>query len=109
MQNHPIIKLIQKSNFFPKIPKAFGDALHMLMNPYGFDINQCIERLSTLPKLESAIIQVLNYNTKIKRRFLTLKDAVLYLGAINLRMIAIAYITRLLLPGSSGRTKNRRL
>ena len=106
MQNHPIIKLIQQSNFLTQIPKAFGDTLHMLMNPFGFDINQCIERLSSLPKLESTIIQVLNYNTKLKR---TLKDAVLYLGAINIRMIAIAYITWLLLPSKSGRTKNRRL
>ena len=105
MQNHPIIKQIKQSNILPQIPKAFGDTLHMLMNPYGFDINQCIERLSSLPKLESTIIQFLNYNSRLNRKFVTLKDAILYLGAKNTRMIAIAYITRLLLPGSSGRTR----
>jgi len=105
MQNHPIIKQIKQSNFLPQIPKAFGDTLHMLMEPYEFDIDQCIERLSSLPRLESTIIQVLNYNIKLKRRFLTLKDAILYLGTKNTRMIAIAYIIRLLPPSSSGRTR----
>jgi len=77
----------------------------MLMKPYEFNMDECIERMYNLPRLESAITEVLNYNTKLKRRFLTLKDAVLYLGAINTRMIAIAYIIRFLLPNSSGRTQ----
>ncbi|HHW00255.1 MAG TPA: HDOD domain-containing protein [Clostridiaceae bacterium] len=105
MQNHPIIKLIQESNYLPKIPKAFGNTLNMLLEPYEFNIDKCIEKISSLPELESTLIQALNYNTKLNRKFLSLKDAVLYLGAKNTRMIAIAYITRLLLPSRMGRSK----
>jgi putative nucleotidyltransferase with HDIG domain len=105
MQSHPTIKLIQQSNCLPKIPKAFGETLSMLLEPCEFNIDECIEKLSRFPKLESTLIQVLNYNSKLNREILTLKDAVLYLGAKNTRMIAIAYITRLLLPSRSGRSK----
>ncbi|NLM09238.1 MAG: HDOD domain-containing protein [Clostridiaceae bacterium] len=105
MQNHPVIKLIQQSNYIPEIPKAFGEALNMLLEPFEFSMDECIERLNNVPGLETALIQVLNYTSTLNREFLTLKDAVLYLGAKNIRMIAIAYITRLLLPNSSGRAK----
>jgi putative nucleotidyltransferase with HDIG domain len=105
MQNHPIIKLIQESNYLPKIPKAFGEILSMLLEPCEFIIDECIEKLSSLPKLESTLIQALNYKSKLNREILTLKDAVLYLGAKNTRMIAIAYITGLLLPNRDGRAK----
>lgn len=105
MQNHPIIKQIQQSNYLPKIPKAFGETLSMLLEPCEFNMDECIEKLSKLPKLESTLIQALNHYAKLNREILTLKDAVLYLGAKNTRMIAIAYITRLLLPRRMGRAK----
>ncbi len=105
MQSHPTIKLIQQSNCLPKIPKAFGETLSMLLEPCEFNIDECIEKLSSLPKLESTLIQIINYNAKLNREILTLKDAVLYLGAKNTRMIAIAYITRLLLPSRKGMSK----
>ncbi len=105
MQNHPIIKQIQQSNYLPKIPKAFGDTLSMLLEPCEYNIDECIGKLCCLPELESTLIQVLNYYSKLKREILTLKDAVLYLGAKNTRMIAIAYITRLLLPNKDGRSE----
>jgi putative nucleotidyltransferase with HDIG domain len=105
MQNHPIIKLIQQSNYLPKIPKTFGETLDMLLDPCEFNIDECIEKLSNIPEIESTLLQALNYNSKLNREILSLKDAVLYLGAKNTRMIAIAYITRLLLPNKSGRAK----
>lgn len=105
MQNHPIIKLIQESNYLPKIPKAFGEILNMLLKPCEFNIDECIEKFSNIPELESTLIQILNYNSKLNREILSLKDAVLYLGAKNTRIIAIAYITRLLLPNRNGRAK----
>jgi len=105
MQNHPIIKLIKESNYLPQIPKAFGETLNMLLEPSEFDMNECIEKISSLPRLEAILIQVLNYGTKLNREILTLKDAVLYLGAKNVRTIAIMFITRLLLSNKDGRTK----
>ncbi|HHV97096.1 MAG TPA: HDOD domain-containing protein [Clostridiaceae bacterium] len=105
MQNHPIIKQIQQSNYLPKIPKAFGDTLTMLLEPCEFNIDECIDKLCCLPQLETALIQFLNYYSKLNREILTLKDAVLYLGAKNTRMIAIAHITRLMLPNRYGRTQ----
>jgi len=105
MQNHPIIqRIIQQSNYLPPIPKAFGEILSMLLEPEEFSIDECIERLYRLPELESRLIQVLNYHSRLNREIVCLKDAVLYLGAKNTRMIAIAYITRLLLPDRSGRS-----
>ena len=101
--NHPTIKLIQQSGYLPKIPKTFGEILAMLSEPCEFNMDECIEKLAGIPKLESTLIQALNY--KLNRKILTLKDAVLYLGVKNARMIAIAYITRLLLPTKSGRAK----
>ncbi|MFY9312858.1 MAG: HDOD domain-containing protein [Tepidanaerobacteraceae bacterium] len=105
MHDHPIIKLIQQSGLLPKIPKAFGETINMLLEPSEFNIDECIEKLSSLPKLESTLIQVLNFNSKLNREIITLKDAVLYLGAKNTRMIAIACITGLLLPNRSGRAR----
>ncbi|NLB78429.1 MAG: HDOD domain-containing protein, partial [Clostridiaceae bacterium] len=105
MQNHPIIKTIQQSNYLPEIPKVFGETLNMLLEPYEYDMDEFIGKISGLPSLESTLIQALNYSTKLNRKFLTLKDAVLYLGAKNTKMIVIAYITRLLLPNRDGRAK----
>jgi HD-like signal output (HDOD) protein len=105
MQNHPIIRLIEQSNYLPQIPKAFGEVLSMLLEPNEFSIDECIEKLYSLPELESNLIQVLNLYSKLNREIVSLKDAVLYLGAKNTRMIAIAYITRLLLSDRNGRSE----
>ncbi|WLY85465.1 hypothetical protein Q2T46_15700 [Thermoanaerobacterium sp. CMT5567-10] len=59
----------------PKIPKAFGEILNMLLKPCEFNIDECIEKFSNLPELESTLIQVLNYNSKLNREILSLKDA----------------------------------
>lgn len=105
MQNHPIIKQIQDSEYLPKIPKTFGETLDMLLSPCEFNIDECIDKLSNIPELESSLLKILNCNSKLNREILTLKDAVLYLGAKNTRMIAIACITKLLLPNKKGRAK----
>lgn len=105
MLNHPTIKLIEESNYLPQIPKAFGETLSMLLEPAEFNIDECIRKLSSIPKLEKALIQILNFNTTLNREIIALKDAVLYLGAKNTRMISIAFITRLLLPNRYGRAK----
>lgn len=105
MQEHPTIKLIRQSGYLPKIPKIFGETLNMLLEPSEFNMDECIERLAVLPGLESTLIQALNYSSKLRRAFITLKDAVVYLGAKNTRMIVIAYITKLLLPNKDGRAK----
>ncbi len=105
MQKHPTIELIQQSDYLPEIPNEFGETLSMLLEPCEFDMEACIEKLLSLPKLESTLIQALNYKSRLNREILTLKDAVLYLGAINTRLIAISHITRLLLPNSKGRSR----
>ncbi|NLE23724.1 MAG: HDOD domain-containing protein [Clostridiaceae bacterium] len=105
MQIHPIIQTIRQSNYLPEIPKVFGETLNMLLEPYEYDMDAFIGKISGLPNMESTLIQALNYSTKLNRKFLTLKDAVLYLGANNTKMIVIAYITRLLLPNKNGRAK----
>ncbi len=105
MHNHPIIKKIQQSGYLPEIPKAFGETLSMLLKPYEFCMDECIEKLATVPNLEQTLIKALNYNKHLGREFVTLKDAVLYLGAKNTRMISIVYITKLLLPTSKGRSE----
>jgi len=105
MQDHPVIKLIQQSNYLPEIPREFGETLCMLLEPCEFFIDECIGKLSRIPNLELTLIQALNYNSKLGREIVDLKDAVLYLGAKNTRMIAIVYITRLLLPSRNGRAK----
>ncbi|NLM44573.1 MAG: HDOD domain-containing protein [Clostridiales bacterium] len=105
MQNHIIIRQIKESGHLPQIPKDFGEVLNMLLEPCEFHMDDCIEKLSKIPEFEPALIQVLNHTSRLNRNILTLKDAVLYLGAKNTRMIAIAYITKLLLPNKSGRAK----
>ncbi|NLU52696.1 MAG: HDOD domain-containing protein [Clostridiaceae bacterium] len=105
MQNHPVLKMIKESEYLPKIPRVFGEALNMLLDPCEFNMDECIERLSRVPKLESTLIQILKFNSTLSRKIITLRDAVVYLGAKNTRMIAVAYITKLLLPNRNGRAK----
>ncbi len=105
MQNHPIISQIQQSNKLPQIPKVFGEALNMLLEPCEFIMEECLDKLSGIPNLEATLVKALNYTSKLNRDILTLKDAVVYLGAKNSRMIAISYITRLLLSNKSGQAK----
>lgn len=105
MENNRTIQLIKQSNRIPKIPKTFGEILNMLFNPYDYDMNSCIEKLSKQPQLESTLIKVLNSNFKIEREIVSIKDAVTYLGAKNARIIAISHITRILLPDRKGRTQ----
>ena len=105
MENHKIIQQIKASNDLPEVPKSFGEILKMLLDPCNFDMDACIEKFSYHPQLENALIQVLNDHSKLKREIVSIKDAVVYLGAKNARIIAIAYVTRLLLPYRKGKTQ----
>ena len=96
MHNHSLIKLIQQSNYLPEIPKEFGEVLNLLLKPRDYYIEDCVSILSNIKGIDSVLINALSYKTNNKIK--TLKDAVVYLGAKNTRMIAIAYITRLMLP-----------
>jgi HD-like signal output (HDOD) protein len=109
MDNHPIIRMIQESKYLPEIPKEFGEGLQLLLRPYDYYIDDCVNILSKIKGIEDILIKTLKYKTNNKIQ--TLKDAVVYLGAKNTRMIAIAYITRLMLPDKQGRTKefNRKI
>lgn len=105
IQDHPIIQEIKQSGYLPRVPMDFGEAMSMLLRPYEYDMDECIERLYSLPNVASIIIRVINHVAAFNRKIRGLKDAVLYLGADNVRMIAIAHMTRLLLPDSNGRAK----
>lgn len=105
MDEHKIISLIKASGHLPQIPKDFGEILKMLLEPVEYNIDQCVENFSRFPQLEVALIQVLNYNSKLNREIKTVKDAINYLGAKNAKIIAISYVTRLLLPDNKGRAK----
>lgn len=105
MEKHEILKLIKNSKHLPQIPKSFGEILNMLLDPCDFNMDECIDKFSMYPQLESTLIKVLNYNSKLNREIVSIKDAIVYLGAKNTRLIAISYITRLLLPDRKGRAK----
>ncbi|MVX67247.1 HDOD domain-containing protein [Clostridium chromiireducens] len=105
MEKHKTLKLIKNSKHLPQIPKSFGEILNMLLAPCDFNMDECIEKFSMHPQLEATLIKVLNYNSKLNREIVSIKDAVVYLGAKNTRLIAISYITRLLLPDRKGRAK----
>ncbi|WFA07616.1 HDOD domain-containing protein [Tissierella sp. Yu-01] len=105
MDNHYIIELIEGSSYLPKISSTFGDILTMLLEPYEFNMDECIEKISNHPGLEKSLVRVLNYNSNLNRVISNLKDAVVYLGAKTTKIVAISYITRLLLPDKIGRAK----
>lgn len=105
MYEHNTIKMIKDSGHLPQIPKNFGEILNMLLDPVDYNIDQCIERFTQFPQLETVLIKVLNYNTDLVREIKTVKEAINYLGAKNAKIIAISYVTRLLLPDFKGRAK----
>lgn len=104
MDNHPIIKLIEESNYLPDIPKEFGEAFNLLLQTEYYYVEDCVDILSRIEGIEDVLLKILRYKTN--NRINTLKDAVVYLGAKNTRMIAIAFITRMMLPNKYGRTKD---
>lgn len=103
MDNHPTIKLIEESNYLPDVPKEFGEALDLLLQTYDYYVDDCVNILSKIEGIETILLNILRYKTN--NRINNLKDAVVYLGAKNTRMIAVAFITRLMLPNKYGRTK----
>lgn len=105
MNEHMTIKRIKESGYLPPIPKNFGAILKMLLEPVDYNIDQCVENFMQFPELEKALIQVLNFNTNLNREIKSIKDAVNYLGARNAKIIAISYVTRLLLPNNIGRAR----
>lgn len=105
MDEHNTIKLIRASGFLPEIPRSFGEILNMLLEPYEYNIDECVERFSKFPELEEILIKVLNFNSELNRKIETIKDAINYLGAKNAKIIAISYITRLMLPDKEGKAK----
>lgn len=106
MEDHGTIKMIRESGYLPVIPTHFGDIIKLLLEPYEYNINDCIELFIQYEELGNALIQALKYHSNLNREFLSVKDAILYLGAKNARVIAIAHITRQLLPDNKGRAKN---
>lgn len=105
MEEHKTIKLLKDSGYLPQISKDFGDILKMLLEPYEYDLDQCSEKFSQIPQLESFLIQTLNHNFVLNRDIRSIRDALTYLGAKNAKIIAISYVTRLLLPDRKGRAK----
>ncbi len=105
MEEHKIICMIKESEHLPQIPKEFGDVLRMLMAPVDYNIDQCVENFSRFPKLGEFLIEIVNFNTDFYRKINSLKEAINYLGATNAKIIAIAYVTRLMLPDRFGKAK----
>jgi HD-like signal output (HDOD) protein len=105
MKEHRTIKLIKESNYLPEVPKSFGEILNMLLEPYNFHMDEFVEKFSKHPELAKVILQVINYNSRLEREIDNIRDAVVYLGAKNVKIIAISFITRLLLPDRKGRAK----
>lgn len=105
MDDSQILKRIEASERIPQIPADFGMVLGLLMEPCEYDMDACVRMISTLPELETAMISTLNVSSNLNRVISNLKDAVTYLGAANARYIAIAYVTRLLLPQFGGRAE----
>lgn len=105
MDQHNIINLIKKSEDLPKVPKEFGTIINMFSKPSEYDLDQCVEYFSRYPQLGAILIEELNYDSRLKREIQTIKEAINYLGAKNSALIIISYVTRLLIPNNSGRTK----
>jgi HD-like signal output (HDOD) protein len=105
MEQHVILNRIKESGSLPEIPKYFGEILKMLLEPVEYDIDECVERFSHYPQLGDALIKILNYNVKLQRKIDNVKDAINYLGAKKARMIAVAYITRVVLPEKDSKDK----
>ncbi len=105
MEEHKIIRLIKESEHLPHIPREFGDILRMLLAPVEYDIDQCVENFSRFPKLGEFLIQIVNLNSNFKRQIFSVKEAINYLGASNAKIIAIAYVTRLMLPDRNGKAQ----
>jgi len=105
MEEHKILKIIKESEHLPPIPKNFGEILRMLLEPVEYDIDQCVENFLRFPQLGEALIKIVNHNANLSREIKSVKDAINYLGAQRSRIIAVAYVTRLLLPDREDRSK----
>ncbi len=104
IEDHKTIKLIQESGMLPAISETFGVALNMLLVPVHYDMDSCIDELVKYPELEQMLLNSLNRGYGLRRTIQSVKEAVVYLGAKNARIIIIAYITKLLLP-NQGKTE----
>ncbi len=105
MTEHAIINSIKNSGRIPAIPDTFGNVFRMLIDSYHYDMDVCVQELIKYPQLVDSLISVLNTFSKLDRKIITVKDAIIYLGTKNTRLIAISFLTRLLLPDKEGRTK----
>lgn len=103
---HKVLKEIENSNILPQIPEALGQLLSMLLSPIEFNIDASIKLLRDFKGLEENIIKVLNFNSKFNREIDSLDEAVNYLGANNLKIILVSFVTRLLLPNKKGRARS---
>lgn len=105
LHDNKVISQIKESGHLPIIPKAFGEILDMLLDPYEYDLDECVDKFMKYPQLEQIMIHSLDYNSNLNRKILTIKDAITYLGARNAKIVAISYITNLLVPIEKGRAK----
>jgi HD-like signal output (HDOD) protein len=105
LDQHKIFNLIRDTEDLPQIPKDFGTIIEMFSRPSEYDLDLCIEYFSRFPQLEAVLLQELNLDSRIKRQIQSLKEAINFLGAKKSALIVIAYVTRLLIPDKSGKTK----
>ncbi|NLW11159.1 MAG: HDOD domain-containing protein [Clostridiaceae bacterium] len=105
MNNHKTIRLIMETNLLPQVPDSLGNILNMLLEPCDYDMNSCINMFESNSDLETVLMNALNYTLTKAHNIENAKDAIIFLGAMNTRTVTIAFITRLLLPDSKGRTK----
>ncbi len=98
MNNHPVIDQIIKTGILPEIPKFFGETLNLLLDPDTYSVDTCIDKILSYPELEAKLIDALNNSARLNRSVNSIREAVVYLGPKNSRIIAISYISKLLVP-----------
>lgn len=106
LKDNKVIRFIEESNKLPLIPPKISEILDMLLKPETFNIDELTKKVSMYGNLEEMILNYFNLvNLNANRKINSLKEAIVYLGAQNVKSIIISFITKLLLPNSKGNSK----
>lgn len=100
-----IYERIETSGRLPVIPPEISEILNLLLEPSEACMDDIAEKIAQCGHLDDMILKYLNLgNLNFTRSIDTVKEAIVYLGAQNIKSILIAFITKMLLSQGTGQS-----
>jgi len=108
MNREALFRLIENSEYMPRLPQNIAEILEAMKAPMMLDIDDLVQKVARCGQLNDLVLKNLNTGYyQIGKKVTSIREAVVYLGMQTVQNIIIFYITRLLFSEVTHKNKYR--